>query len=189
MANNKLQPHRVICLSIIAVWNFPRFSDRSFVSRPGARIGWLGGGGGGGGGGRNKFWGGTSSLFCVNSRGAREIYPSLDKLNKVRSKDSNGFSGPNRKFKHFFRPKTGDLQKKGLHLKNVMKMSPIWASISTPVAPTLFISSGHSPRLGRHSFCLGGGGTSSHLGRHGLGIPPVAPGLFVSAYEPILSWN
>ena len=46
---------------------------------------------GGGGGGRNK--GGTSSLFCVNSRGAREIYPSLDQVNKVRSKDSRGFSG------------------------------------------------------------------------------------------------
>ena len=61
---------------------------------------------------------------------AREIYPSLDQMNKVRSKDSKGFFGRNRKFKRFFagdlqkqkrsspnlqgifRPKTGDLQKK-----------------------------------------------------------------------------
>ena len=38
-------------------------------------------------------------------------------MSKVRSKVSKGFSGRNRKFKRFFRPKTGDLQKKkkGLH--------------------------------------------------------------------------
>ena len=41
--------------------------------------------------------------------------------------------------------------------------TPIWASICTPVAPSLLISSGHSPRLG---------GTSSHLGGHGPGMPP-----------------
>ena len=33
-------------------------------------------------------------------------------MNKVRSKDSKRFSGRNRKFKRFFRPNTGDLQKK-----------------------------------------------------------------------------
>ena len=33
-------------------------------------------------------------------------------MNKVRSKDSKGFSGRNRKFKRFFRPKTDDFQKK-----------------------------------------------------------------------------
>ena len=41
----------------------------------------------------------------------------------------------------------------------------IWASICTPVAPSLLISSGHSPRLGGHNFRLGG--TSSHLGGAG----------------------
>ena len=49
------------------------------------------------------------SLFCVNSRGAREIYPSLDQINKVRRKKSKIFSGQNRKFKRFFRPKAGDI--------------------------------------------------------------------------------
>ena len=96
--------------------------------------------------------------------GAREIYPSrLDQINKVRSKKSKGFSGQNRKFKRFFRPKTGDLQKKkGLHLKNVTKsgVSPqktlIWTSICAPEAPSLLISSGHSPRFGGHNFRLGG---------------------------------
>ena len=44
--------------------------------------------------------------------GAREIYLSLDQMNKVKTKDSKGFSGQNREFKRFFRSKTGDLQKK-----------------------------------------------------------------------------
>ena len=47
--------------------------------------------------------------------------------------------------------------------------TPNWASICTPVAPSLLISSGHSPRLGRHNFRLGG--TSSHLGGRGPGMP------------------
>ena len=52
----------------------------------------------------------------MNSRGAREIYSSLNKINKVKTKDSKGFSGRNRKFKRFFRPKRDDLRKeKGLH--------------------------------------------------------------------------
>ena len=136
-------------------------------------------------------------------------------MNKVRSKDSKGFSGRNRKFKRFlqvisknkikvfskfardfpaenrwspkkkkrfstnlqeiFRPKS-EIQavfpaengwslkkrKKGLHPKNVMisgvspQKSPIWASICTPVAPSLLISSGHSPRLGGHKQSFGG---------------------------------
>ena len=165
------------------------------------------------GGGRNKFWGHEKFILCEFERGtgAREIYPSLDQINKVRSKDSKKFSCRNRKFKRFFRPKTGDLQKKkkkkkrsslklqgisgrnrkfkrffrpetddlqkkkGLHPKNVLKSgvspqkTPIWASICTPVAQSLLISSGHSPGLGGHNFCLGG--TSSHLGGHGPGMP------------------
>ena len=154
--------------------------------------------------------------------GAREIYPTLYQRNKVRSKNCKGFSGRNRKlkrffrtktgdlqkkglhcnfkgfsgryrkfkrffrpktgdlrkkglhcnfkgfsgryrkFKRFFRPKTGDLRKKGLHPKNVTKsgVSPqktlIWASICAPEAPSLLISSGHSPRLGGHKQPFGG---------------------------------
>ena len=59
-------------------------------------------------GGHEKF------ILCEFERGtgALEIHPSLDEMNKVRSKKSKGFSGRNRKFKRFFRPKTGDLQKK-----------------------------------------------------------------------------
>ena len=62
-------------------------------------------------------------------------------------------------------------------LQNYRWQTPFWASICTPVAPSLLISSGHSPRLGGHNFRLGG--TSSHLGGHGPGMPPrpVAPGL------------
>ena len=103
-------------------------------------------------------------------------------MNKVRSKKSKGFSGQNRKFKRFYRPKTYDLQKKkGLHSKNVTKsgVSPqktlIWTSICAPEAPSLLISLGHSPRLGGTIFVWGG--TSSQLGGHGPGMPTVAPGL------------
>ena len=48
-------------------------------------------------GGYEKF------ILCEFERGtgAREIYPSLDQMNKVRNKDSKGFSGRNRKFKRF----------------------------------------------------------------------------------------
>ena len=53
--------------------------------------------------------------------GTREIYPSLDQMNKVKIKNSEGFFGRNQKFKQFFQPKTSDLQKKGLHPQNVMK--------------------------------------------------------------------
>ena len=116
--------------------------------------------------------------------GAREIYPSLDQINKVRSKKSKGFSGRNRKFKRFFRPKTGYHQKKkkkkGLHSKNVTKsgVSPqktlIWTSICAPEAPSLLISSGHSPRLGGHNFRLGGHKQS--VGGHGPRMPPRGAG-------------
>ena len=124
----------------------------------------------GGGGSRKKILGGHEQFILSEferGTGAREIYPSLNQLNEVRSKDSKGFSGRNRKFKRFFRPKTGDLQKNiGLYPENVMKSvvspqkTPIWASIYTPVAPILLISSGRSPRLGGHIFHLGGQGPS-----------------------------
>ena len=38
--------------------------------------------------------------------------------------------------------------KSGVGPKKYRRQTPIWASICTPVAPTLLISSGHSPRLG-----------------------------------------
>ena len=90
-------------------------------------------------------------------------------MKKVKTKESKGIFGRNREFKRFLRLKTSDLQKKkGLHLKSVLKsgfspqnlrkyqwQTPIWASICTPAAPSLKISSGHSPRLGGHKFCLG----------------------------------
>ena len=53
--------------------------------------------------------------------------------------------------------------------------TPIWASICTPVAPSLLISSGHSPRLGGgHNFRLGGhkqsfGGTRPRYAPRGAG--------------------
>ena len=44
-------------------------------------------------GGRNKFWGAREVYLRGFERGAgaREIYPSLDQMNKVKTKNSEGF--------------------------------------------------------------------------------------------------
>ena len=72
------------------------------------------GGGGGGGGAEINFGGAREVYLCEFERGtgAREIYPSLDQMKKVKTKNSERFSGRNQIFKQFFRPITGDLQKK-----------------------------------------------------------------------------
>ena len=69
------------------------------------------------GGVKINFGGAREVYLCECERGtvAGEIYPGLDQMNKVKTKDSKGFSGRNRKFKRFFRPKTGEQKKKGLH--------------------------------------------------------------------------
>ena len=92
------------------------------------------------------------------------------------SKSGSNQKGEEQRFKGIFRPKSEfqavfpaenrwspkKKKKKGLHPKNVMKfgVSPqkslYWASICTPVAPSLLISSGHSPRLGGHKQSFGG---------------------------------
>ena len=50
------------------------------------------------GGAEINFGGHEKFILCEFERGtgAREIYPSLDQMNKVRSKNSKGFSGRNR---------------------------------------------------------------------------------------------
>ena len=118
-----------------------------------------------------------------NSRGAR----GTRNLSQFGSNEQ----GEDRKFRGIFQPKTGDLKKKkekGLHPKYVIKsgvspqklrkyrwQTPIGASICTPVAPSLLISSGHSSRLGGTIFVWGG--TRSHLGVTFPECPPVAQGL------------
>ena len=66
-------------------------------------------------------------------------------------------------------------------LRKYQWQTPIWASICTPVAPSLLISSGHSPHLGGTIFVWGAqaviwGDTSSYLGGHGPGMPPRGAG-------------
>ena len=111
-------------------------------------------------GGHEKF------ILCELERGtgAREIYPTLDQMNKVRSKDSKKFSGRNRKFKRFFsgqklvisKKKRSSSQNTSRNPVSVNKKHPNWASICTPEAPSLLISSGENPRLGGHNFRSGG---------------------------------
>ena len=76
--------------------------------------------------------------------GARKIHPSLDQMNKVKTKDSEGFSGPNQ----VIAKKRSLSQERHAYYEN----TKISASICTPVAPSLLISSGHSPRLGETIF-------------------------------------
>ena len=111
-----------------------------------------------GGGEAEINFGGHQKFFYVNLRGAREIYPSLDQMNKVKTKTSEGFFGRNQKFKQFLRPKTGDFKKKkekkrsssqkcheircqsskitkiickfGPRLQTPIWQTPIWASIA-----------------------------------------------------------
>ena len=66
------------------------------------------------GGAEINFGGAREVYLCEFERGtgAQEIYPSLDQMNKVKIKDSKGFSHRNWELKRFFRPKTSDLQKK-----------------------------------------------------------------------------
>ena len=59
------------------------------------------------------------------------------------------------------------------------RYTPIWespASICTPIAPSLLISSGHSPRLKGHNFRLGGA-QAVIWGDTAPECPPLAPGL------------
>ena len=71
------------------------------------------------GGAKVNFGGHEQFILCEFEKGtgAREIYPSLDPVNKVRSKDSKGFSGRKQvisttkkrsslKLQEIFRPKS-----------------------------------------------------------------------------------
>ena len=66
-------------------------------------------------------------------------------------------------------------------LRKYRWQTPNWASICTPVAPSLLISSGHSPRLGATIFVSGG--TSSHLGGTALECSPVPLGLALPQFK------
>ena len=128
--------------------------------------------------------------------GRKQVISKKKKKYKRLYWNSKGFSGQNLKFKQFFQKKK---KKKGLQPQNVTKSgvspqkiqkyrwhTPIWASICTPVAPSLLISSGKSPRLGGNNFHLGGaqpvnwGGTTPFC-------PHVAPGLICYEYVGFIS--
>ena len=55
-------------------------------------------------------------------------------------------------------------------LRNYRWQTPIWASICTPVAPSLLISSGHSPRFGgaRPRYAPRGAGSGVECGKFKL---------------------
>ena len=140
-----------------------------------------------------NFGGAREVYLCEFERGteAREIYPSLDEMNKVKTKNSNGFSGQNRKFRWFFRPKTVDLKKRKRSSSQkcheircqYSKITKITVA-NTNLSLDLHSSSPEPVNFFRAQSSLGGGtifvwgGTSSPLGGHGPGMPPSgAPGL------------
>ena len=116
------------------------------------------------GGAELNFGGHEQFIWCEFERGtgAREIYPSLDQLNKVGSKDSKGFSAPNRKFKQCFQPKTGDLQKKGSSSQKRHEIRcQSTKNTNLGLDPVNFFGAqsslgGHGFRLGRHKQSFGG---------------------------------
>ena len=72
------------------------------------------------GGAEINFRGAREVYLCELERGtgARETYPSLDQTNKVKTKKRSEIQSdipPNSENQALFRPKTGDLKKKGLH--------------------------------------------------------------------------
>ena len=138
------------------------------------------------GGAEINFGGAREVYLCEFERGtgAREINPILDQMNKVKTKDSKGFSGQNRKFKRFFRPKTGDLQKK--KRSSSQKSYEIRCQSTKSTKITVANSNLHSSSpehvnffgapssLGGHNFRLGGHKQS--FGGHGPGMPPRGAG-------------
>ena len=144
----------------------------------------------GGRGAEINFGGAREVYLCEFKKGtgAREIYPSLDQINKVRSKKSKGFSGRNRKFKRFFRPKTGDLQKKR---SSSQKRHKIWCQSTKNTNLDLDLRSrspepvnffGARPRLGGHKQLVGG--ARSRYAPRGAGSGPFDPDVTVTFQSP-----
>ena len=109
------------------------------------------------------------------------MYPSLDEINKVRSKKSKGFFCRNRKFKRFVRPKTCDLRKKKKVFTEIARdfpakignLSDFSGRVQVKKFSVIFFGA-QSSLGGGHNFRLGG--TSSQLAGHGPGMPPRGAG-------------
>ena len=94
--------------------------------------------------GKNKFWGAREVYLCEfeKSTRAREIYSSVDRTKKVKTKKKKRSSS--QKFYEIRCEST--------------KITKIWAAntnLGVLVAPSLLIFSGHSPRLGGTIFVWG----------------------------------
>ena len=124
-------------------------------------------------------------------RGAREIYSSVDQPKKVKTKKKvfnskistnsgcrlkvlaifHEFLSEDQKQKRSASKKFYEIRCESTKITKIRAVNTnlgVLASICNPKAPSLLISSGHSPRLG---------GTSAHLGGTAPECPPVAPGL------------
>ena len=153
------------------------------------------------GGAEINFGGAGEVYFCEfeRSTGAREIYPSLVQTNKVKTKFM-GFSGRkqviSKKKRKFFTEIQWDFPAEIRNLNGFSSRKQVISKKKGPypenpvsdhenyentVAYTNFGIDLHSscPEpvnfFGAQSSL--GGGTRTHLGGHGRGMPPVAPGL------------
>ena len=134
------------------------------------------------GGAYINFGGHEKFILCEFERGtrAREIFPSLDEINYVRSKKSKGFFCRNRKFKRFFRRKTGDLQKK--KRSSSQKRHKIWCQSTKNTNLDLDLRSRSLEPVnffGAQSSL--GGAQAVSCGGTAPVCPPVAPGLIITS--------
>ena len=144
------------------------------------------------GGGAEINFGGSRGLFMwirEGHGGTRNLSQVWNKWTSWRPKIQRDYPAEIRNSNVFFPAENRwSPKKKGLHPKNVMKsgvspqklrkyrwQTPTWASICTPVAPSLLISSGTVLAWGGTIFVWGG--TSSHLGgTRGRNVRPVGAG-------------
>ena len=140
-------------------------------------------------GGAELNFGGHEKFIYVNLRGAqghekfitvwikwRRWRPKNQRDFPAEIGNSSGFSGRKQvisKKKKVFIPKIRFQSTK--FTKIPVWQTPVWASICTPAAPSLEISSGHSPCLGGTIFV--GGAQAVIWGGTAPVCPPVAPGL------------
>ena len=154
-------------------WNY------NALPRPGSRIAWLGE--------KKLIWGEREIYSCEfeKSTGAREIYSSVDQTKKVKTKkkvfSTKNYtnSGYGLEILAIFLEFLNEDQKKKVFVPKVL-WNPVWiraVNTNSGVLSLDFHSTSSEPVnfFGAQSSVAGG--TSSHLGGHRPGMPPVAPGL------------
>ena len=138
----------------------------SKLFRPGARIAWLGG---------KINFGGHEKFIYVWIRDEHEGTRNLFQCgSNEKGEDQKKKRSASQKFYEILCEST-----------KISKICAVNTNLGVLVAPSLLIFSGHSPRLGGTIFVWGG--TSSHLGGYGPGMPPRGAGS--KTFKPKITSN